>query len=232
LFKLNKNEETQVSPQEKIERLSTALAALVEAVPAYRLGRVGSPHSAEREKQALHITAEDAARAALEAVKEPVVRLACPNDVLSATGSFDAAGYDANECAGCGRPKADHVAAPVPPETQKVRYERFRAWWLASVKLRDEGNSVDIAFAAFEAGRKHKSDDPEIVKVLSLLHDGEPSFLIRAVDPNACVTINDYLGHCFRDGCSTAYIKRVTAQMREMGRWQTRNKGLLHERAG
>lgn len=35
----------------------------------------------------------------------------CPDEVESATGEFDPAGYDPNDCAGCGLRLSEHVEA-------------------------------------------------------------------------------------------------------------------------
>lgn len=46
-------------------------------------------------------------------MSEPDVNLKCPDGVESSEGFFDPAGYDPNDCAGCGCPKSEHKLEPM-----------------------------------------------------------------------------------------------------------------------
>ncbi len=61
----------------------------------------------------------DAIRASLSHVEKQTGEdesLLCPKEWESETEHFDPAGYDANDCAGCGRPKSEHAARPSGPK--------------------------------------------------------------------------------------------------------------------
>jgi hypothetical protein len=64
---------------------------------------------------------------------EPDETLMCPAEYETATDHFDPAGYNANDCAGCGMPKSQHrkaASSPVPPvsvEPQPSQGERLHA---------------------------------------------------------------------------------------------------------
>lgn len=46
--------------------------------------------------------------------------LLCPKEWQSETGHFDPAGYDVNDCAGCGRPRHEHSAEAPPTSEHKM----------------------------------------------------------------------------------------------------------------
>lgn len=41
------------------------------------------------------------------------MRLSCPTNVETATGTYEASAVDGDDCAGCGCPKFEHGAAPL-----------------------------------------------------------------------------------------------------------------------
>jgi len=46
--------------------------------------------------------------------------LYCPPEVETATGTFDPAGYDENDCAGCGCPRWEHLLGPVAEQPEEM----------------------------------------------------------------------------------------------------------------
>jgi hypothetical protein len=122
--------------------------------------------------------------------------LYCPAEVETASGVFDPAGYDSEDCAGCGTPRSEHTATPPPAEpappleTEHATFRDRLANWL---RMGEAGRWVAVRCYEVMVGETEAE-----ARRLGRERWGDVPMLVRRIEPEeglAVGTTRD-LGGC------------------------------------